>query len=288
MGRVATVRQERRRATWLRRRVRPSGTIAFVAGTAAVVVIVAASLDVLVARRGIHGGTVVPTPIPASPTLPAATYPPGFYLPPEQRQSLTVDGVPLSFSVPTEGWAPGIQRKEFDGTFSPRSLYIAKSTAGGQRAEAVVFWTAYPGSVNTGPCHILLSQPIPSSAAGLAAVMAKAPGIELVRGPSTVTLGGREAIHLVLTVREDLGCDPGYFFTWPDECWGDCWIRTDPRDMIGVWVVEVEGTRLVIEAETTRQGVWAGPSYFIEEKTELSDAELWQEVRQIVESIRFE
>ena len=35
-------------------------------------------------------------------------------------------------------------------------------------------------------------------------------------GPEDVTVGGRPAKHLVVRVREDLGCDPGYFFTWHD------------------------------------------------------------------------
>ena len=92
-----------------------------------------------------------------------------------------------------------------------------------------------------------------------------------------------------LTVREDLGCDPGYFFTWPDECLGTCWIKTGVGDTIGVWVVEVDGRRLVIEGETTRQGVWvSSETSFVEETTDLTDAELEQEVQQIVESIRFE
>ena len=44
----------------------------------------------------------------------------------------------------------------------------------------------------------------------------------------------------------------------------------------------------MIEGETTRQGVWDYAEPFVEETTELSDAELEQEVQQIVESIRFE
>ena len=238
-------------------------------------------------------------PSPAAPpsqsrTATGAIYPPtvvGEILPGE-RQSLTVDGVPLSFSVPAGGWFPGLTERAVDGTFKPGSLYIAKNTAGGQRAEAVVFWTAWPGGVNAGPCHILLSQPIGNSAPELAAAVATAPGIDLVAGPSDVTLGGHDATYVDLTVREHLGCDPGYFFTWHDECNGDCWIRTQVGDRIGVWVVKVNETRLLIEAETTRQGIWMknpdGTLHFDEWITELSDAELQQEVEQIVESIRFE
>jgi hypothetical protein len=226
---------------------------------------------------------------PSAADSPRPSRTPAGEIPPGQRQSLTVDGVPLSFSVPNGGWAPGIQRKAFGVSLRADTLYIAKGTAGGQRAEAVVFWTTYPGGVNTGPCHNLLSQPI---AADLASAMATAPGTDLVTGPSNVTLGEHEAKHLVLTIREDLGCDPGYFFSWPDECEGTCWISTQVGDRIEVWVVEVDGRRLVIQAETTRQGVYVldrgGTRRFIEETTEYSDEELQRELQQIVESIRFE
>ena len=281
LGRVSTVRQERRRPAWLPIPMSRRLKVAMVAASA--VVFGVASVGLLTRGSDIGPGLIVgSTPTPSS-TPP--TYPPAGEIPPGQSQSLTVDGVPLSFSVPNGGWAPGIQRKAFGVSLRADTLYIAKGTAGGQRAEAVVFWTTYPGGVNTGPCHNLLSQPI---AADLASAMATAPGTDLVTGPSNVTLGEHEAKHLVLTIREDLGCDPGYFFTWPDECWGTCWIKTGVGDRIGVWVVEVDGKRLVIETETTRQGVWVSPSHFVEETTELSDAELEQEVQQIVELIRFE
>jgi len=291
LGRVSTVRQERRRPIWMWPEMGPGGKLAIAAAAVAVMVIAVASFDVLDPRLGDQGGTTGALPS-LSPTPATSGYPPGFEIPPAERQSLTVDGVPFSFTVPTEGWMPGIQRKASDGTFKPGSLYIAKGTAGGQRAEAVVFWTAYPGGVNTGPCHNLLTQPIGQSAADLAAVLSRAPGTNLALGPIDVTLGGRDAKHVALTVREHLGCDPGYFFTWPDECWGACWIKTQVGDTIMVWVVDVGGKRLVIEAETTRQGVWVldadATPRFVEETTDYTDEELQREVQQIVESIRFE
>jgi hypothetical protein len=296
LSRASTARQERRRPTWLHL-PRSSAQQASML-VAATVVIAVASFAVLSAGRDTGPRSIVgstPAPPPSqSPKQTEPGYPPAVMgeIRPGERHSLTVDGVPLSFSVPTGGWFPGMTERAVDGTFEAGSLYIAKNTAGGQRAEAVVFWTAWPGGVNAGPCHILLSQPIGQSAADLAAVVATAPGIDLVAGPSDVTLGGHEAKYVALTVHEHLGCDPGYFFTWPDDCRGDCWIRTQVGDRIGVWVVKVNETRLVIEAETTRQGIWLkdpdGTLRFDEWKTELTDAELQQEVELIVESIRFE
>ena len=242
LTRVSTVGQERRRPTWLHMPMSPRLKSAILAAATVVVVVAVASFGVLNLNRDIQGVSPVVSPQPSAtapsspaPTPSAAVYPPEGEIPPGVRQSLAVEGVPFSFTVPSEGWSPAFNGKRSDG-----DLYVAKGTAGGQHAEAVVFWTTFPGGINTSPCHNLMSDPI---TADLAAVMATAPGTDLVTGPTDVTLGGHDAKHLSLTVREDLGCDPGYFFTWPDECWGSCWIETGVGDTIGVWVVEVDGRR---------------------------------------------
>jgi hypothetical protein len=69
-----------------------------------------------------------------------------------------------------------------------------------------------------------------------------------------------------------LNRDPGFFFTWRDVFGGALWPTTGVGDTISVWIVDVDGTRLFIEAETTKQ---AGPS-------------LEHEVQKIAESIRFD
>ena len=58
---------------------------------------------------------------------------------------------------------------------------------------------------------------------------------------------------MVLRVRETVGCDPGFFYTWQDWKWGALWPETRLGDTIRVWIVDVDGTRLFIEAETHRQ-----------------------------------
>ena len=101
--------------------------------------------------------------------------------------------------------------------------------------------------------------------------MAAAPGTELLAGPSDVSVGVRPAQNVELAVREHAGCDPGYLSSWRDERWGPFWAETSRGDTIRVWIVDVDGTGLFIEAETTKQ---AGP-------------ELDHEIQQIVDSIRF-
>ena len=180
------------------------------------------------------------------------------------RHSLTVDGVPLSFSVPTlvqdRGWA------------RYRSLYISKDTVGPQGAEAAIYWTAFPDGANADPCASLLPLPSDASAADLAAAVSTAPGTELISGPSDAIVGGRAATHVVLTVREDLGCDPGFLFTWDPAPGGPGWWTTNVGDTIRIWIVDVDGTRLVIAGETTTD---AGTG-------------LEQEIQGIVDSIQFE
>jgi hypothetical protein len=177
-----------------------------------------------------------------------------------RRQALTVEGVPFSFGVPDRGW-------ERFGRIS-----INKSIVGSQGAEAIIFWTGFPDGDIADPCANLLSPPVGPSAADLAAAVSTAPGTELVTGPSDVTVGGRAAKHVVVTVRKDVGCDPGFFYTWKDFRGGALWPKTGLGDTIRVWIVDVDGTRLFIEAETNTE----------------ADSDLKREIKQIVESIRFD
>jgi hypothetical protein len=99
-----------------------------------------------------------------------------------------------------------------------------------------------------------------------------APGTKLVTGPSDVTVGGRTAKHMVLTDRENVGCDPGFFYTWRDMEGGALWPTTGVGDTIRIWIVDVDGARLFIAARTTEQ----------------ASSGLEKEIRQIIRSIRFD
>ncbi len=194
------------------------------------------------------------------------------------RQTVTEQGVPFSFRVPvghfdrgTEGWWERFSSISTDKS-AGGPISINKSETGPQGAEAIIFWTSFPAGEYADPCARLLSPPVGSSAADLAAAVSAAPGTELLTGPSNVALGGRPAKHVELTVRERVGCDPGFFYTWKDVFGGALWPKTGVSDTIRVWIVDVHGTRLFIEAETKK---WASRDFE-------------QEVQQIVESIKFE
>jgi hypothetical protein len=175
------------------------------------------------------------------------------------ENALNVDGVPFSFIVRRRGW------DRFDG------ISINKSTVGPQGAEAIIFWTGFPDGDHADPCIRLLGRSAWFSTADLAAAVSAAPGTELVTGPTDVVVGGRPAIHVVVTVRDDVGCDPGFFYAWSDVKAGPLWSTTDVESTIRVWVVDVGHTPLVIEAETTKQ----------------AGSDLVKEVQGIVRSIRF-
>jgi hypothetical protein len=149
--------------------------------------------------------------------------------------ALTVECVAVSFHVPTFAW------EVFEGS------YITKSSEGPQDAEAIIFWTAFPEGGWADPC---IDPSSGSSAAKLAKAVARAPGTDLVEGPVDVTLGELPATHLALTVREDLGCDPGFFYAWETDHDGAFWIAAKPGDTIGVWIVDVDGTLIFIESAT--------------------------------------
>ena len=174
-------------------------------------------------------------------------------------RELTVGGVPLSFRVPTRGW-------EAFGDIS-----INKSIVGAQGAEAIIYWTTIPGDY-ANPCVDVLGMPIPRTVGELASEVADAPGTELLAGPSNVIVGGQRGKHVALIVREDLGCDPGFFFIWHDMEAGALWPATEVGHTISVWLVDVGKTPIFIAALTSEQ----------------AGEQLHQEIGLILRSIRFE
>jgi hypothetical protein len=170
-----------------------------------------------------------------------------------------------------------IEASQAQGWEQPPSpvLYFGKSVSGPQDAEAAVYLTALPGQGEAVRCREILGPPTDHvSMAELAAAVAAAPGTELIDPPFTTTVGGAPAMELTVVVRDDLGCDPGYFFSWRARTSGPFWTRTKVGDTITVWIVDTSpgsGKHLFIAAET-RPGT-ASP--------------LADEMREIVRTIRF-
>jgi hypothetical protein len=143
--------------------------------------------------------------------------------------------------------------------------------SGAQDAEGIIYWTSFPDGDYADPCARLLPLSIGASAAKLSTAVSRAPGTKLVKGPSDVTLGGLPAKHVVLTIRKNVGCNPGFFFTWRAVDGGTLWTNTRVGDTIRVWIVTVNKTRLFIAAMTNANAT----------------PDLKKEIQQVVESIRF-
>jgi hypothetical protein len=244
-------------------------------------VAVAVAAIVLVAVLGISLLNMGPVPLGGDHATPTATPkrsegtpPPGATATPEVnwdsadynrgRHRLEVDGIRFSFVTSTPGWEPY------------RTIHISKSEFGPQGAEGLVYWTAYPEGEDVWPCGPWFDEPETADLGELAHRVATAPGVEVVEAPSELLrelrFGGVQGRHLVVRVRENLGCDPGYFFSWRAKTGGALWQQANVGDTVWVWILNVDGAPFFVVAETN---------------VEASEA-LTQEMLEIVSSIRFE
>jgi len=218
----------------------------------------------------------------------------------EERHKLIIDGIVLSIAArtgPTQEELPVLQGGEGHTTIGDYAhppywqipddlndgLYISRDTAGSQAAEAMILWTTFPGSGHARPC--LLDPSAGPSLADLADEVATAPGTKFVSGPADVTVGGRAAKHVVVTVALDaflaevsggartrtLGCDPGYFFGWKPQEGGMLWYTTDVGAKIDVWFVDLDDRELFLASITSEE----------------ADPSVLDEIDAIVGSIRF-
>lgn len=57
-------------------------------------------------------------------------------------------------------------------------------------------------------------------------------------------------MHVEVIVSEELGCDPGYFYSWVPKRVGALWVSAGIGVRINVWLVDVDGVLLFIGGET--------------------------------------
>jgi hypothetical protein len=172
--------------------------------------------------------------------------------------------VRFTFSVP-EGW-------------ESRDVEVVKHE-GSPDALGVMFVPV--GNVYADPCgHLLADPPIGPSVVDLTAALSHLPGIHRREGPTPVAFAGHQGEYLVFGVSEDAGCPGSSFRLWdaieesvrPDagshagtQFWSE-------RPQHRVWVLDVEGERLLIDASSG---------------SEASQADL-AELQSVVDSIRIE
>jgi hypothetical protein len=260
-----------RRSPWPARRIADMNFVAKLATAAAAVVVVAiVGYNLLPASSGVGGGPAVspsaspsptsrPTPSPTPRAFPAAG---DLSI---GRHSLTEEGVTFTLELTTAGWVS-------EGSFG-----IDRGHQASPDAAAFIFWTTAPVGVYADPCAQTEAPPVAQSAAELADALTKIPGTELVSGPSDVTVDGRPAKHVVIRIPEQIDCTPSSFYLWYTDvsCGGDggCGrYATEVDSTINVWIINVDGAIVWIDGETYQE----------------SSAQTAQEVRQIVDSIRFE
>lgn len=242
-----------------------SNTVRIALAAAAVVVVALIGYQFLIAPNvGGPGPSPSPSQSPAlEPTASqAAAFPPAGPVA-VGRHAMTLVGLPVSLELTTEGWGSngmwGLDRGNLNSADSAGFL----------------FWpTSAPDNTFGDPCaEALLDPPAEPSAAGLAAAVSTVAGTELVSGPSATTVGGYPAQYVVITVPENIGCAANAFYLWEDlDTEGAARYATQKSSTIHVWIVDVDGTIVWIDAETY---LASGP-------------EVAQEIEQIVNSLQFE
>jgi len=197
---------------------------------------------------------VTPEPTETPPDIPAAgPMDPGRYF-------ARLEGVGFTFEVPA-GWVS-------NGDFG-----IDKAVGIGPDGAAFIFWIEDADAVFTDPCERVLGPPAGPLAADLAAAIAEMPQIDLVSGPTAVTVGGQPAQHVAITIPTDIPCEPNAFYLWGDETDdGQARYATTTGMTIDVWLIDVDGVRVQIDGETYEG---AGP-------------EPGEELEAIINSIEFE
>jgi hypothetical protein len=216
--------------------------------------------------------TPIETPSPTRTSTPSAT--PTLTPPPMSGlvYPAVAGGMMFSYRLPDPPYAG----KEWEPWEPSDGFRLSKNVAmAGQGANAVIFGAGFPDDTTAASClPTTLEQ---AGSAEVVAAIAAAPGVDLLEAPGTTMVGGYPAAHVVVAVRDDSGCDPGFVYTWPPQPGGTIWEATVAGDIVRVWVVEV-GSRLVcLVAETHPRTM-----------TERGHARLELEIRSIVESIQFE
>jgi WD40-like Beta Propeller Repeat len=183
-------------------------------------------------------------------------------------RSVNVDGISISFETLASGW-------ESSGDF-----LISKDLSGDQAAEAVIYFATFPGVGAASRCPDLPFGQLPESADIDVVARSLSSTVD-----SKTVVGGMISRFVEVGVGDapvlpptgavfvpDVGCDPGYLYSWAPQSGGASWRESKAGDTIDAWFVEVDGAVLVIVAETRGHTV---------------RRELGPEIFQIVDSIRF-
>lgn len=182
------------------------------------------------------GGSASPSPSssPAPPTLPAGSLEPGAY----RMVPVGGDGPAITFTV-DDDW---------EACCGGGAFAIRTGTEADPGMVGLTYWMV--DTVYLDPCRrVPRDEPVGPSAADLAAAFQGMSGIDAT-GPEPTRLRGRSGVYLELTVRDDIGCEPGAYTLWTQGR------VTRYAQAIGeldrLWIFEVDGRRVVIDAVSQR------------------------------------
>ncbi len=263
-----------RRPLWPARRIaRMNGYLKLVAAIAAVLVVGVVGFNLLPAGAGVGGAAATPSPSPTplptptpSPTpspsvasvigwrggaLEAGAHDVALQLCDPVGRPCNPATAHFSFDLPSGGWSSQYEGNLEIGTFPDSYAWI---------------WFLGPiDSVSTDPCAGV-SLPVTPTAAAMANAVTTIGGTN-AKGPTDVTVGGRPAKHVELTIQDGVACDLTKFWLFGDTSFYPGTLRST----IQLWIVDVDGSPFTVYSDQ------ASPN-----------AELAQEITQIVDSITFE
>jgi len=152
-----------------------------------------------------------------------------------------------------------ITMKLLDGYEGDDVVFGSTDSSSKDEGQGISTWAV--GNVFADPCHsngTLLDPPIDSSGDGLVAGLASQKGHPATT-PTDVEVDGYAGTYMEMTVPAGIDvadCDQGEFRTWADPSGGCCRdLEAGQTDLL--WIVDVDGDRLVIDAslgpQTTEQ-----------------------------------
>ena len=238
-----------RRSWWPARRSRRMNLYTKLAvGAAAILVVIVLGYQLLPRQTSTIGGPS-PTPLvtsPPTPTAPATAQPTPKpdVVPPQGplaigRHPLNLEGVPMSFEVTTAGWVS-------NGIFGWDKGLGADPASGG-----FIVWQDDADGIFSDPCTQEMAPPAGPSALDMAEAIASVPLVEVVTPPKQLTIDGRNAVEVAIRIPDTLPCAPNDYYLWYDETIaGNARYATDYGMTIRVWIIEEDGHRLQLDAET--------------------------------------
>ncbi|HUG47973.1 MAG TPA: hypothetical protein VMP67_06125 [Candidatus Limnocylindria bacterium] len=146
----------------------------------------------------------------------------------------------ITFSVPKgwDGW------HGFETSPWATAAGVWKPGSGVAYGTSIMFWVV--GMVSADPCQAswMLDPPVGPAVDDLVTAIAGWPEPDIT-GPTDVTLNGHEGKRLEFTVPDDIGtCRNGSFEMWQT---GEITRAPNPSDHHQLWILDVDGVRLVIE-----------------------------------------